>query len=75
MERTNRPTRAVISRQRPSKIKNLSELIPYRGHFSAPDHTPGCKTPATKNEGMAELPPSSQLKRRAIIVVLLVGSV
>src|SRR5271155_3790677 len=54
-ERTNRPTRAVISRQRPSKIKNLTELIPYRGYASALGSTPGCKTPVTKNEGMAEV--------------------
>src|SRR5271155_4691266 len=53
-ERTNRPTRAVISRQRPSKIKNLTELIPYRGYASALGSTPGCKTPVTKNEGTAE---------------------
>src|SRR5271163_3923286 len=32
-ERTNRLTRALISRQSPSKIKNPTELIPYRGHF------------------------------------------
>jgi hypothetical protein len=32
-ERTNRLTRALISRQRPSKIKNPTGLIPYRGHF------------------------------------------
>ena len=32
-ERTNRLTRALISRQRPSKIKNPTKLIPYRGDF------------------------------------------
>src|SRR5271170_352033 len=53
-ERTNRLTRALISRQRPSKIKNPTELIPYRGHFQSLCLTPGCKTPAAKNEGMAE---------------------
>src|SRR5277367_6719634 len=54
-ERTNRLTRALISRQRPSKIKNPIELIPYRGHFQSLCLTPGCKTPAAKNEGMAEV--------------------
>src|SRR5271156_5794924 len=53
-ERTNRLTRALISRQRPSKFKNPTELIPYRGHFQSLYLTPGCKTPAAKNEGMAE---------------------
>src|SRR5580658_5519649 len=41
----NRLTRALISRQRPSKIKNPTQLLPYRGHFRR-DLTPGCKTPA-----------------------------
>ena len=54
-ERTNRLTRALISRQRPSKIRKSYRTHPVWRAFSALGLTPGCKSPAAKNEGMAEV--------------------